>query len=209
MNYCRIITIFCIVFFCLIIFGLNMPALSQYLPWSWPPASPFPGTRQIPLYSYPPSGYFPSARPYISSGWPSYVPPTFYSYTPTTTQAPTTSSCPVGLIAGLTLEEEFGPGTRQITRCLIFNYDNKMLFHISSFESRPGSPYGLGNITAAINDYEITHGTKDYKIVSVNHSGGATQLLNINAADPHPLAFDNIYQPLVEGLIAKGVKFYM
>lgn len=207
MKYSRMIAISCIFFFCLIILGLNIPALSQYLPWSWPPTGPFPGTSQIPLYSYPPSGYFPSAGPYTSSGWPSYLPPTFYS--PAPRQAPTTGSCPVGLIAGLTLEEEFGPGTSQITRCLIFNYDNKMLFHISQFESSPGRPYGLGNITAAINDYEITHGTKDYKIVSVNHSSGATQLLNRNAADPHPFAFDNIYQPLVEDLIAKGVKFYM
>jgi len=207
MKYSRTIAISCIVSFCLIMLGLNMPALSQYLPWSWPTPGPFPSTSQIPLYNYPPSSYFPSAGPYSSSGWPAYLPPPFYS--PPPRQTPTTGSCPVGLISGLTLEEEFGPGASQITRCLIFNYDNRMLFHINQFETSPGRPYGLGNITAAINDYEITHGTKDYKIVSVNHSGGATQLLNKYAEQAHPLSIDNIYQPLVEDLIAKGVKFYM
>lgn len=207
MNYRRIIAISCIVFFCLIILGLNMPALSQYLPWSWPFTGPFPGTSQIPLYNYPPYGYFPTAGPFTSSGWPLYTPAP--SYTPPPSQRPTTGSCPVGLVTGLTLEEEFGPGTSQITRCLIFNYDNKLLVQINKFESRPGRPYGLGNITAAINDYEITHGTKDYKIAVVVHSSGATQVLNRNAPDPNPLAFDNIYQPVVEDLIAKGVKFYL
>ena len=207
MQYRKIIAFSCIIFFCLIILGLNMPALSQYLPWSWPISGPYPNTSQIPLYNYPPSGYFPSAGPFPSSGWPSYLPPPFYS--PPPSQVPTTGSCPVGLVSGLTIEEEFGPGASQITRCLIFNYDIKMVVQINQFESRPGRDYGLTNIVRAINDYEITHGTKDYKIVAVNHSGGATQLLNANAATPHPDAINNIYQPIVEELISKGVKFYM
>ena len=185
-----------------------MPALSQYLPWSWPPASQFPGASQIPLYSYPPSGYLPSAGPYASSGWPLYMPPTYNNYSPPTGRIITTSSCPVGLVTGLTLDEEFGPGTSQITRCLIMTYGIKVVMDINSFESSPGRSYGIRNIPNMINDYEITHGTKDYKIVAINHGGGLTQLLNRNAPNPHPDAALNVYQPLVEELIAKGVKFY-
>jgi hypothetical protein len=115
----------------------------------------------------------------------------------------------VGLVSGLTLEEEFGPGTSQITRCLIMNYGIKVVMQINQFESSPGRAYGIRNIPTMINDYEITHGTKDYKIVAVNHSGGVTQLLSNTVATPHPDAALNVYQPLVEDLIAKGVKFYM
>jgi hypothetical protein len=60
-----------------------------------------------------------------------------------------------------------------------------------------------------IDDYRITHGTTDFKIAAVINREGSWLMLNRNAANPHPNAAINIYQPLVEDLIAKGVKFYL
>ena len=116
----KAIAVSCIIFFGLLILCLSMPALSQYLPWSWRPANPFPPTSQIPLYNWPPTGFYPSTSPFSTSGWPVYSPPP--SYSPAPQPASTTGSCPVGLVTGLTLDEEFGPGASEITRCIIFNY---------------------------------------------------------------------------------------
>lgn len=185
------------------------PAFSQFYPWSWPPANPYPSIGQIPLFSYPPAGFFPTTGQFQTSGWPVYAPPPTYTTSPPPSQVPTSGSCPVGTVSGLSIEEEFGPGASQITRCLTMNYGNKMVVQINQFEARPGRAYGLVNIQRAIADYEITHGTLDYKIAAVVHGGGAALVLNQAAAQPHPDALQNIYQPLVEELIAKGVKFYL
>lgn len=192
----------------LVILFMGHSAFPQTFPLSWPIGGPYPNITPYPFTTWPQQSYFPGIGISQTSGWPVYSPPPNYS--PAPGGIPTSSTaCPVGLVTGLTLEEEFGPGTSQITRCLIFRNNIKMLVHIDKFESSPGRPYGLTNILRTINDYEITNGTRDYKIVSINHSGGATQLLNINSATPHPDAALNVYQGLVEDLIAKGVKFYL
>ena len=185
------------------------PAFGQFLPWSWPPANPYPNIGQYPIFNYPPAGFFPTTGQFQTSGWPLYAPPPTYTTSPPPSQVPTTGSCPVGSVSGLSIEEEFGPGASQITRCLTMSYGNKMVVQINQFESRPGRAYGLGNLQAAIDDYKITHGTGDYKIAAIVHSGGAPMVLNQAAAQPHPDAGLNIYQPVVEGLIAQGVKFYL
>jgi len=207
MRHRIIITFGCILCLCLGILCFHTTTFEQPLPWSWQPTGPFPGTYQYPLSVWPPSIFYPSAGPFLSSGWPAYLPPS--GYTPAPRGTPTANGqCPVGLLTGMTLDEEFGPGTSQVTRCIIMNYGIKVVMQINNFESRPGRAYGLGNIANMIDDYKITHGTNDYKIVAINHDGGIQQLLNAHAANPHPLASANVYQPLVEDLIAKGVKFY-
>jgi hypothetical protein len=200
-------TIFCL-FLLIGIFLLTNTIFAQYLPWSWPLGSQFPILGQFPPTLWPQQSYFPTAGLSTTSGWPVYsVPP---NYTPAPGGVPTSATgCPVGLVTGLTLDEEFGPGTSEITRCLVMRNNIKMLVHIDQFEENPGRPFGLVNIQRSINDYEITNGSRDYKIVSVINGGGGTLVLNQNAATPHPTAVKNIYQPIVEELIAKGVKFYL
>ena len=110
--------ILCACIICMIV-CLDLPTFSQFYPWSWPPGGPFPSFGQIPLSTWPQPSYFPTAGLSTTSGWPVYLPPPNYS--PSPPSAPTTSTgCPVGLVTGLTLDEEFGVGTSQITRCLIF-----------------------------------------------------------------------------------------
>lgn len=209
MHYRKMIAVSCLISFCMLFLLISTPGSGQFLPWSWQPGGYFPNISQIPLYNYPPTNFFPTTGAFQTSNWPFYLPPAGYSSSTTPTQAPASGACSSGRVLGVAIVEDFGPGASQITRCLIMNYGIKILFHIDQFESRPGRAFGLNNIFAAIDDYEITNSTKDYKIVAVVHSGGATLMLNRNAAEPHPNAINNIYQPEVEALIAKGVKFYL
>ena len=50
------------------------PSPAQVLPWSWPPARPFPNINQFPITGRPLSTYIPNAGQFPSSGWPSYFP---------------------------------------------------------------------------------------------------------------------------------------
>ncbi len=206
----KMVLMYCIVFIFIIFvifFAGKKQVFSQIFPLSWPPGGPFPNIVPTSFSIWPQASYFPGIGLPPSSGWPIYSIP---NYIPAPGGIPTSSTgCPAGLVTGLPIDEEFGPGASTITRCLVFRNNIKVVIQINQFESRPGSPYGLHNIISLINDYEITNGTKDYKIVAINHSGGARQLLNRNAATPHPDAALNIYQEIVEDLIFKGVQFYM
>ena len=191
----------------LLVFCLKKFASNQTLPWSWPPQFPFPGALQYPISTWPQSGVIPTINYPQSSGWPLYQP--IPSYSPPPGGSPASSpGCPVGLVTGLTFDEEFGPGTSQITRCLIFRNTIRLVLWVKDFEITPGRSR-LSPIVNMINDYKITHGTTDFKIVTVVNMEGAWLMLNRNAAHPHPNAAVNIYQPLVEDLIARGVKFYL
>ncbi|MGA1840216.1 MAG: hypothetical protein ACMUIU_06275 [bacterium] len=203
----KAVALSCIIFLGIVIFCMYIPALSQYLPWSWPPASRFPPISPIPLYNYPPTSYYPSTGPFTTSGWPIYASPVG-AYSPTPQQPTPTGTCPVGLVTGLTLDEEFGPGASQITRCLIFTYGIKAIYRLNHMEYTPGTPITRTIITA-IDDYRITHGTTDFKIAAIIHSSGLPLALNRNAATPHPEAIYNDQQPVIEDLMAKGVKFYL
>jgi intracellular sulfur oxidation DsrE/DsrF family protein len=110
--------------------------------------------------------------------------------------------CPVGLVSGLTLDQEFGPGVGALTKCNDVRHNVKVVFQLNS----NANCYGLGNITNVIDDFEITNGMKrgrDYQLAAIVHSGGGTMVVkdgvNGNA---------NPCQAQVEALIAKGVKFY-
>jgi intracellular sulfur oxidation DsrE/DsrF family protein len=124
------------------------------------------------------------------------------------------TECPVGLVKDLTLDDEFGLGTSDITKCIKKRHRVKMVVQLNQYESG-GRAYGLGNIANIIDDYEITHGMvrgRDYEIVAVVHSGGGPLVLQ-NGLTFHDSQSDkdvttaNKYQSDVEKLIVKGVWF--
>ena len=117
--------------------------------------------------------------------------------------------CPVNLINGLTLDDEFGAGTAAITRCLVKD-DIKVVYQINKFcnDATCTRAYALGNILNAIQDYEITHGMsrRNYRIAAVVHSDGANIILNndgLPAGSPR-----NPFETQVKNLIEQGVQFY-
>jgi intracellular sulfur oxidation DsrE/DsrF family protein len=129
------------------------------------------------------------------------------------------NECPVGLVNSMELDDEFGPGTDELTRCLKRRHKVKVVMQINKFcrdavsNADCNRPYALGNIRNMIKDYEITHGMeqgKDYEIVAVVHSGGGWQMLTdegYNGAGNN-VSGRNKFEEVVSGLIADGVKFY-
>lgn len=125
------------------------------------------------------------------------------------------NECPVGLVKGLSLDQEFGPGTQQLTRCLQKRSQVKMVVQINQFKTSTGAAYGLGNIGNIIDDYEITHGMvrgRDYEIAVVLHGPGGMMALKdtsyTGGAAPALVSGRNPFEAQVKGLMAKGVKFY-
>ncbi len=122
------------------------------------------------------------------------------------------TECPVGLVSGMTLDAEFGPGTQELTKCIKKRHQVKMVVQINQLGTGT-RPYALGNIRNIIQDYEVTHGMvrgRDYEIVAVIHSGGGTMALKdegLNGAG-QPVTGRNPAQSQVEDLMAQGVKFY-
>ena len=123
--------------------------------------------------------------------------------------------CPVGLLNGMTLDDEFGPGTAALTRCISKRDQVKVVYQINQQckNSACTKPYAIGNIINAINDYEITHGMSadEYEIVAVVHSGGWPLILNNDAGvdgsgAPTGTRRHNNFQPEMEALLAKGVR---
>ncbi len=119
-------------------------------------------------------------------------------------------TCPVGLVNNLTLDEEFGDGSKKITHCLERRERVKLLIQANQFcmdnvsNAECARPYALGNLVKIIEDYEITHGMqpgRDYDIAVIAHTaGGPLMLKDIN---------NNQFAARVSSLIDKGVKFYL
>lgn len=127
------------------------------------------------------------------------------------------NECPVGLVSGMSLDDEFGPGTQALTNCIKKRHDVKMVVQINQFCTNTancaGSPYGLGNIRNILDDYEVTHGMKpgkDYEMVVVLHSpGGRMALKDVGLnADGVEVSGRNPFEGTIKGLMARGVKFY-
>jgi intracellular sulfur oxidation DsrE/DsrF family protein len=124
------------------------------------------------------------------------------------------NQCPVGLVSGMTLNEEFGPGSQELTECNKVRHNVKLLIQLNQYTSGSGA-YGLHNITNVINDYEITYGMrpgKDYEIVAVVHSGGGPLVLQngigfYGMTDGLYHETVNAYEGQVRTLIDQGVKF--
>ncbi len=124
------------------------------------------------------------------------------------------NACPVGLVAGLTLDEEFGPGASDLTHCIKRRHHVRVVVEINracrsatadmdADGNCAGGPAALGNMVNMIKDYEITYGMKqgrDYEMVAVVHGSGGRLLLN----NFKP----NGYVSQVQSLMSQGVKFY-
>jgi intracellular sulfur oxidation DsrE/DsrF family protein len=123
------------------------------------------------------------------------------------------TECPVGLVNGLTLDEEFGTGAAELTHCLKKRHALKVAVEInrrcrswsdsstSGACSGPG-PDALGNMNNVLKDYDITNGMKpghDYTMIAIVHGGGGYLLLNDSR---------NPYIKQITELMDKGVKFY-
>jgi intracellular sulfur oxidation DsrE/DsrF family protein len=127
------------------------------------------------------------------------------------------NECPVGLVSGMSMDDEFGPGSQTLTNCIKKRHDVKMVVQINQFCTNTancaGSPYGLGNIRNILDDYEVTHGMKpgkDYEMVVVLHSpGGRMALKDVGLnADGVEVSGRNPFEGTIKGLMARGVKFY-
>nr|VFK50975.1 MAG: Intracellular sulfur oxidation protein, DsrE/DsrF family [Candidatus Kentron sp. TC]VFK57424.1 MAG: Intracellular sulfur oxidation protein, DsrE/DsrF family [Candidatus Kentron sp. TC] len=103
----------------------------------------------------------------------------------------------------ISLDEKFGKGAGEATRCLGETKDIKALYRVNRVcEDIPAcaKPYILGNIKNQIADYEITHGMNsgDYKIAVVIGDGWKLTLDN-NAAKRHPET--NPFQSRMEEIV--------
>lgn len=117
------------------------------------------------------------------------------------------NECPVGLVSGLTLDNEFGPGTSAITHCLERRHDVKLVLQINQYcldnvpNSQCARPFGLIHAENMVDDYEVTHGMvagRDYDFVVVAHTAGGPLMLKSSP-----------FADRVRALMARGVKFYM
>jgi intracellular sulfur oxidation DsrE/DsrF family protein len=125
------------------------------------------------------------------------------------------NECPVGLVNGMTLDEEFGPGSQELTQCNSVRHNVKLLIQLNQYGTgSPNGAYGLKNITNVIQDYEVTYGMrpgKDYEIVAVVHSGGGPLVIqngvNFTGIDGNSHTTVNAYEGDVRTLIDQGVKF--
>lgn len=125
--------------------------------------------------------------------------------------------CPVGLVGGIDLNTEFGPGADVITRCLKRRHNVKFLVQLNRFcrDNVPDAQctvgYGLRNLEKAIEDYEITHGMvvgRDYEIVAIAHDGGGKLMIKDEVKNYLPTG-GNRFEGQISALMAKGVKFYL
>jgi len=121
------------------------------------------------------------------------------------------TDCPVGLVSGIPLDEEFGAGTSEVTRCLRQQTNIKVVYQINQAckNADCSKPYATGNITNAINDYQITHGLQagtDYDVVAIVHSKGYPLVLDNSSTNPHP--DENPFQEQVQSLLDQGVTVY-
>ncbi len=127
------------------------------------------------------------------------------------------TECPVGLVKDLSLNDEFGPGTQELTKCIKKRHQVKMVVQINQFCTNQANcantPYALGNISNIIDDYEITHGMKagrDYEIVAVLHSPGGLMALKDSSYNGAGVLVSgrNPFEQRIKDLMAQGVKFY-
>lgn len=144
--------------------------------------------------------------------------------------------CHDGLIQndGYDLNDEFGNGTTDITRCLEIHNKPKVVMQVNlscrdSFVDGSGNvknnavncadnrAYALGNMRNMIKDYELSHGIGNWEIVAVVHSGGwgllvedgyeFTNILGEGGPQSGLKTLSNQFQGQVEDLIDQGVQF--
>ena len=109
----------------------------------------------------------------------------------------------------ISIDQKFGAGSMEITRCLANNGDDekaKVLYQINTLckDLSCTKAYAVGNINNHINDYTITHGMSadDYEIAVIIHSAGWKLVLDNSATEKHPA--NNPFQAAVESLISQN-----
>jgi intracellular sulfur oxidation DsrE/DsrF family protein len=130
------------------------------------------------------------------------------------------NECPVGLVTGKELDEEFGPGTEALTECLERRHNVKLVMQINRYcrdnvpnaDCADGRAYGLAQLGSMIKNYEITHGMvpgRDYELVAVVHDSGGFQMLRDEGYNGSGawVTDRNQFEDVVKGLIDQGVKF--
>lgn len=129
------------------------------------------------------------------------------------------NECPVESVntLGLSLNQEFGPGTQELTRCIKKRHNVKMVVQINQYCTNQANcantPYALNNISNILDDYEITHGMtagRDYELVAVLHSPGGQMALkntSLNGALVE-VTGRNLFEGKIKALMDRGVKFY-
>ena len=130
-------------------------------------------------------------------------------------------ACPVGLVNGLTIDEEFGEGIQVKTRCLENRKKIKLVMQVNNacrdtsvvstntgyaLENHARScgetrGFGIAQLKNMIADYTITHGIAADKLDLnvVVHGGGGSMLMDMPW---------NQLKPAVVDLMEQGVKFY-
>lgn len=112
---------------------------------------------------------------------------------------------------GISIEEKFGPGSMDATRCLTKVKKVKIIYQINKEckNSKCLKAYAAGNIINHINDFEITHQMNhdDYEIAVIIHSAGWKLVLDNSSLTKH--AANNPFQTEIENLInMPSVKLY-
>ena len=123
------------------------------------------------------------------------------------------NECPVGLVSGMTLDDEFGKGTSDLTQCISRRHNVKLLIQINQYcgNSSCSRAYALHNIYNVIADYETTYGMrpgKDYEIVAIVHSGGGPMVIKDGTTGDGVHFVTNAFENDVKDLMNKGVRFY-
>lgn len=116
------------------------------------------------------------------------------------------NACPVGLVNGMTLEDEFGPEVAATTHCIKKRHNVKVVMQVNNYCGRTAAdgvtclePYGFRNIPEMLKNYTITHGMnrKDFDIAIIVHGTGGRLLVK-----------NNPFQSWVTDAIDNGVKVY-
>lgn len=121
------------------------------------------------------------------------------------------NECPVGLVSGLRMDDEFGPGTQAPTQCIKKHHNVKMVVRINPFCTHAATPCGLGNIRNILDDYEVAPGVKPGREMAVVlHSPGGRMALKATPVrgDGTAVAGCNPFEATIRGPKGRGVKFY-
>ena len=91
----------------------------------------------------------------------------------------------------ISFEEMFGADVLDNMRCNKRRSNVKMVMQVNASFDAKSRMYGFRNLPNIINDFEITHGVKNWEIAVVIHSGGYPFVLDPDATNAHPQAYLN------------------
>lgn len=112
------------------------------------------------------------------------------------------------------IDNEFGPGTSNLTKCLEHRKNVKSVVNMSSAAlNKAGSAQQLINVRNMVDNYRNMYGmaiNDDFTIVIVGHGAGGRWLVSDAAYNKSfGVTTGNPNKALLEGLVADGVPVYM